>query len=73
MIFLFRDLPIRMGLWVKNINEILKINEKLVDFTYIDNSNIEIYNHLWEGNLHLNTTGLDVLLVNFVNALNRSP
>ena len=58
---------------IKNINEILKINEKLVGFTYIDNSNIEIYKHLWEDKLHLNNTGLDVLLVNFVNALNRLP
>ena len=58
---------------IKNINENLKMNENLVGFTYIDKSNIEINNHLWEDSLHLNTMGLYVLLVNFVNALNRSP
>ena len=56
---------------IYNINELLKANANLANYTFIDNSNLTRQHH-WKDNLHLNDKGLEVLSKNFVDALNCS-
>ena len=56
---------------VSEINSLLKSNEALYDYVFIDNSNVTPQN-IWIDNIHPNNEGLEKIANNFINALNNT-
>ena len=57
--------------FISAVNNILKDKCATYQFHFIDNSNIK-KKHLWKDDLHLNRSGKDLLMNNFLRSLNNS-
>ena len=55
---------------VRDINELLKLNARQLQYIFIDNQNIVKEKHLWKDKMHLNRDGLNILANNFIESLN---
>ena len=55
--------------FISAVNNILKDKCAKYQFHFIDNSNIK-KKHLWKDDLHLNRSGKDLLINNFLRSLN---
>ena len=55
---------------VRDINELLKLNARQLQYILIDNQNIVKEKHLWKDKMHLNRDGLNISANNFIESLN---
>ena len=53
---------------VRNMDELLKLNARQLQYIFIDNQIVVMEKHLWRDKMHLNRDGLNILANNLIES-----